>query len=429
MPFCYPVPTILHFFTTVFLMSSQLSTDSPLSTPAELETPPQNDLSDIHRLNVDGKQIILIGTAHISRESVATVTRTIEQEQPDCVCVELDDQRYEALRDRNRWEKLNILQVVKSGQVPFLMANLAMASFQKRMGLQTGVKPGEELAAAAQTAEDHGIKLALVDRSIRTTLLRAWRKTGLWKKMNLIATLFAGVFEETKLDEEDLAKLRQTDSLSSMLEEMGDLLPAAKNILVDERDAWMTHHILAAAGDKTVAVVGAAHVPGIKRCLESPPSDETIEEMGQIPAKSAMSKGIPWLIPAIVAAMFVIGFFFGDRTRLLEAAAAWVIANGSLSAIGALLALGHPLTIITAFIAAPLTSLNPTIGAGFVTGLVQAMIAPPTVKDMEGVADDITTVPGWWRNRVTRVLLVFFLSSMGSAIGTFVAFGWLKDLI
>ncbi|EAT16791.1 TraB/GumN family protein [Desulfuromonas acetoxidans] len=405
-----------------------MSQSSPLADSPESQNN-TNESSDIHRLTHHGKEIILIGTAHISKESVATVTRAIEQEQPDCVCVELDEQRYQTLKDRNRWEKLNILQVVKNGQVPFLMANLALASFQKRMGLQTGVKPGEELAAAAQTAEDHDIRVALVDRNIRVTLLRAWRKTGLWKKMNLVATLFAGMFEKQELDEEELSQLRQTDSLSSMLEEMGELLPAAKTILVDERDAWMTYHILQAAGEKTVAVVGAAHVPGIKRCLDDPPHDDAIGEMGTIPPKSALSKAIPWIIPAIVALMFIVGFFYGDRSRLMDAATAWVLANGALSALGAFIALGHPLTVLSAFIAAPLTSLNPTIGAGFVTALVQAMMAPPTVADMENVSDDIAQLRGWWCNRVTRVLLVFFLSSIGSTIGTFVAFGWLKDLI
>lgn len=388
-----------------------------------------NTSSDIHHIQDGSREIILIGTAHISRESVETVTRAIEQEQPDCVCVELDEQRYQALKDRNRWEKLNIIQIVKAGQVPFLMANLALASFQKRMGLQTGVKPGEELAAAAQTAEDHGIEIALVDRNIRVTLLRAWRKTSLWKKLNLIATLFAGMFEKTELNEQELANLRQSDNLSSMLEEMGDLLPAAKEILVDERDAWMSYHIQKAPGNKVLAVVGAAHIPGIKRCLQHPISADTIEEIGTIPAKPTISKVIPWLIPAIVIALFIVGFFYGDRSRLLDAASAWVIANGSLSALGAIIACGHPLTILSAFIAAPLTSLNPTIGAGMATGLVQAFIAPPTVKDMEQVADDIATARGWWRNRVTRVLLVFFFSSLGSAIGTFVAFGWLKDIL
>lgn len=406
-----------------------LSTTSPHETPTEQYISAEQPTSDIHRIQDGSREIILIGTAHISRESVDTVTSAIEQEQPDCVCVELDDQRYQALKDRNRWEKLNIIQIIKGGQVPFLMANLALASFQKRMGLQTGVKPGEELAAAAQTAEDHNIKIALVDRNIRITLLRAWRKTGLWKKMNLIATLIAGMFENTELDEQELANLRQSDNLSAMLEEMSELLPAAKTILVDERDAWMSHHIQQASGDKVLAVVGAAHIPGIKRCLQQPVSADKIEEMGTIPPKPAISKAIPWLIPGIVLALFVIDFFFGDRSRLLDAATAWVIANGTLSALGALIAFGHPLTIISAFVAAPLTSLNPTIGAGMVTGLVQAFIAPPTVKDMESVADDIATLGGWWHNRVTRVLLVFFLSSLGSAIGTFVAFGWLKDLL
>lgn len=393
------------------------------------EPQPSQHKSDIYRIIQADKEIILIGTAHISRESVDTVTNTIQTEHPDCVCVELDEQRYQALRDRNRWEKLNILQIVKTKQIPFLMTNLALASFQKRMGLQTGVKPGEELAAAAQIAEQNNIAVALVDRNIRTTLLRAWRKTSLWKKLNLIATLVAGMFEEPKLDEEELANLRQSDNLSAMLEEMGELLPAAKKILVDERDQWMAHHIQKAAGNKIVAVVGAAHIPGIKRWLDNPLSDQEIHELGSIPEKPTISKIIPWLIPGIVIAMFIVGFCFGDRSRLLEAATAWIIANGTLSAIGAAIAFGHPLTIVSAFTAAPITSLNPTIGAGFVTAFVQALVAPPTVKDMEQVSDDIASLRGWWHNRVTRVLLVFFFSSLGSAIGTFVAFGWLKDLL
>lgn len=402
------------------MSNSQLVPDSTSS---------QQPVSDIHHIRNNSKEIILVGTAHISRESVDTVTATIEQEQPDCVCVELDDQRYEALQDPNRWEKLNIIQVLKTGQAPFLLANLALASFQKRMGLQTGVKPGEELAAAARTAEANDIEVKLIDRNIRITLLRAWRKTGLWKKMNLIATLIAGMFEKTELDEEELAKLRQSDNLSSMLEEMGELLPAAKTILVDERDIWMAHHIQQAPGNKVLAVVGAAHIPGIKRCLDNPPAPATIEEIGTIPPKPTLSKFIPWLIPGIVIAIFVIGFFFGDSSRLLNAATAWIVANGTLSALGAIIAFGHPLTIISAFIAAPITSLNPTIGAGFVTAFVQAFIASPTVKDLEYVSDDIASIKGWWHNRVTRVLLVFFFSSLGSAIGTFVAFGWLKDLL
>ncbi len=384
--------------------------------------------TDIKRLSIDGREYVLVGTAHISQESVETVKAVIREENPDTVCVELDEQRHRALRNPDHWQSLNLVQILRQGQAPFLLANLALASFQKRMGLQTGVKPGAELAAAAVTAEETGKELRLVDREIRTTLLRAWRGAGLWKKLNLMAGLMAGLFEKQELNEEELAKLRQTDTLSAMLDEMAEVLPTVKTVLVDERDTYMAHHIRMAPGDKIVAIIGAAHMPGILAKLERNFSDQEIAELSAVPEKTRLSKIIPWLIPAVVVGLFIFGFFAGDTDRITEAAVAWILANGLLSALGALLAMGHPLTILTAFIAAPITSLNPTIGAGFVTGLVQAVIAPPQVSDMERVAEDIAGLRGWWRNRLTRVLLVFFLSSLGSAIGTLVAFGWLKDL-
>jgi len=391
--------------------------------------PNSTDSSDIHRIEIDGKEIILVGTAHISQDSVDTVQRIIAEELPDTVCVELDHQRLQALRDKNRWESLNLIQVIKGGQAPFLLANLALAAFQKRMGLQTGVKPGAELSAAAEAAEQRGMRVELVDREIRTTLLRAWRKTGFWKRMHLVSTLIAGMFENQNLDEAELAKLRQSDTLSAMLDEMGTILPSIKTILVDERDLYMAYQIRNAPGPRIVAVVGAAHIPGILRLLPQEIQQQSIAEISTIPEKQGIAKAIPWIIPAVVVALFIAGFFFGDRQRFSEAALAWVLANGLLSALGAIIACGHPLTVITAFIAAPITSLNPTIGAGMVTGLVQAFVAAPSVKDMEQVSDDLANVRRWWSNRMTRVLLVFFFSSIGSAIGTVVAFGWLKNLL
>lgn len=384
--------------------------------------------TDIKRMTIDGREYILVGTAHISQESVETVRAVIRDEDPDTVCVELDEQRHRALRNPGHWQALNLVQIIRQGQAPFLLANLALASFQKRMGLQTGVKPGAELAAAAEAAEDAGKEVRLVDREIRTTLLRAWRGAGLWKKMNLLASLLASMFEKQELNEEELAKLRQTDTLSAMLDEMADVLPTVKTVLVDERDTYMAHFIRQAPGNRIVAIVGAAHMPGIVAKLERNFGPAEIAELSAIPEKTRMSKLLPWLIPAVVVGVFVVGFLAGNTEQITEAAVAWILANGLLSALGALLAFGHPLTILTAFVAAPITSLNPTIGAGFVTGLVQAFIAPPQVKDMERVAEDIAVLRGWWRNRLTRVLLVFFLSSLGSAIGTLVAFGWLKDI-
>jgi len=384
--------------------------------------------TDIHRIALDGREFVLVGTAHISQDSVDTVKTVIQDENPDTVCVELDEQRHRALRNPRHWESLNLVQVLRQGQAPFLLANLTLASFQKRMGLQTGVKPGAELAMAAETAEDMGLGIQLVDREIRTTLLRAWRKAGFWKKMNLFSALLASLFDTQELNEEDLAKLRQTDTLSAMLDEMSEILPTVKTILVDERDTFMAHHIRQSPGNKVVAIVGAAHMPGILKKLGQEISPEEISELSIIPGKTTVSKLLPWLIPAVVVGLFVYGFMVGNTQQLANAAVAWVLANGLLSALGALIALGHPLTIAAAFVAAPITSLNPTIGAGFVTGIVQAFMVPPKVKDLENVSEDIAGLGGWWRNRLTRVLLVFFLSSLGSAAGTMVAFGWLKDL-
>jgi len=381
------------------------------------------------RLTLDGREFILIGTAHISQESVDTVTAAIVAEKPDTVCVELDEQRYQALKNRNRWESLNLIEVIRKGQAPFLMANLALSSFQKRLGLHTGVKPGAELAAAAETAEENDLRVELVDRNLRVTLLRAWRKTGFFKKLVLMSSLLGSIFEDQKIDEEELNRLRQTDTLSAMLEEMAEMLPTVKSILVDERDMYMAHHIRHAPGEKVLAVVGAAHMPGITRRLHEELAASTLEEIGSLPPKSLFSRMIPWLIPSIVVVLFIVGFFFGDRSRVADAALAWVLANGVLSALGTLVAFGHPLTILSAFVAAPITSLNPTIGAGFITGIVQAFIVPPTVGDMERVGDDLVTFKGWWNNRLARVLLVFVLSSLGSVAGTFLAFHWLKDLL
>lgn len=390
---------------------------------------PATDCPDIYRLIVADREIVLIGTAHISRSSVDTVRQVIAEEKPDSVCIELDQQRYHSLSDAKGWQSLDLVSAIRQGQGPFLLANLALAAFQKRMGLQTGVKPGAELAAAAEAAKEQGAEICLIDREIRTTLLRAWRKTGFWKKLQVAGALLEGLFHSEKIDEEQLTTLRQGDTLNAMLDEMGDLLPSMKTVLVDERDRYMAEKLRQAPGHRLVAVVGAAHIPGIRRRLAEPEDPACLAELSLIPAKPRISRLLPWIIPAVVIGLFVVGFLFGDRDRLSEAALAWILANGLLSAAGALIALGHPLTILTAFVAAPLTSLNPTIGAGFVTGLVQAVIAGPTVRDLEHAGNDLATAKGWWSNRLTRVLLVFFFSSMGSALGTLVAFSWLKNLI
>jgi pheromone shutdown-related protein TraB len=380
-------------------------------------------------VSLGGRLVYLVGTAHISQDSVDAVRRNISELSPDTVCVELDSQRLEALRDPNRWRDLNLVAALRQGKGSFLLANLALSSFQRRMGLHTGVKPGAELLAAVQTAEERGVPVELVDRPIRATLLRAWRRTGFLKKISLASTLLASAFEAPELDEAALAELQQKDTLSAMLEEVGEALPAAKRILIDERDTYMAARIRACSGKRVIAVVGAGHVPGIARELQREIPGEELASLDLIPDKALLSKIVPWLIPAVVVGLFVGGFFFGDTSKMADAAWAWVLANGCFAALGALIALGHPATVVTAFAAAPLTSLNPTVGAGMVTGVVQAWAGKPRVHDMEYLLDDLSHWRGWWRNRVSRVLLVFFFSNLGSSIGTFVAFGWLKNLL
>lgn len=272
-----------------------------------------NESDDIRRVSLPEKDIVLIGTAHISQESVATVQKWIEEEHPDAVCVELDARRHQALKNAGQWQNLNLFQVFRKGQAPFLLANLILASFQKRMGLQTGVKPGAELAAAAAKAEELGCRLVLADRDLRTTLLRTWRGTGFWKRMRLMAELVFSLFHHEPIDEEELARIRKNDALSILLEEMAAVLPSVKTTLVDERDIFMADQIRNTPGTKVVAVVGAAHVEGIVRHLPQPASSEVLTEINRIPPKALVSRLIPWIIPLLVIGLFVAGFLFGGR--------------------------------------------------------------------------------------------------------------------
>lgn len=402
----------------------------PNSTPVDDDHGDDPNLeADLTRLEVDGKEILLVGTAHISQESVDTVRRIIEREQPDTVCVELDKERVKALTESQSWEELDLIEVIKKGQLTFLMARLALMAFQKRMGNYTGVKPGTEMKVALEVAEAQGAEVALVDRNVRATLLRAWRLTPFWRRTYLALSLLAGVFDTGTVDEEDLAELRKAPNITEVLDELGEALPSVKSVLVDERDLYMAHKIRNAPGQRLVAVVGAAHVPGLLRHLEKPDTPEAAVAVEHIPPRSSISKILPWLLPAIVVSLFVIGFFRADPEEFRSAAIAWVLANGTLSSIGAMIAMAHPLTIIAAFLAAPLTSLNPTIGAGMVCAFVQTIFCPPRVSDLESVGDDIAEWKGWWKNRLSRIFVVFVLTSLGSTIGTFVAFGWLKNLI
>jgi pheromone shutdown-related protein TraB len=370
-------------------------------------------------LEVDGREFIIVGTAHISRESADLVREVVEKEQPDCVCIELDAQRFEALSNKTRWENLDLRQVIRNKQLAALLANLVLASYQKKLGGALGVVPGTELLEAATVAKENGIPVALCDRDVRVTLRRASSAIGFFRKVMLLTNVMAGIFDSPELDEDDLRKLRERDVLNELMRELGEAMPALKYTLIDERDTFLTQKMKEARGDKIVAVVGAGHVEGICRALRQS-RDFDLEEINTIPPVSPVWKWLGWGIPAlIIASLITIGITKGADVagqNLLY----WIVANGVPCTVGAIAAFAHPLTVAAAFFVAPVTSLTPVIGAGYVLAFLQAYVQPPMVKELEHLTDDIGVPRRWWRNRMLRIFLVFILTTVGSLIGTYV---------
>ncbi len=378
-----------------------------------------NESEDVETLEVDGRTYILVGTAHISQESVDLVREVIENERPDCVCVELDAQRYEALSQKKRFEALDLKEVIRQKQLAPLLMNLLLASYQKRLGGKLGVTPGSELIEAAKAATEHNIPISLCDRDIRITLRRAWSSLSVWKKAMLVATFAAGAFEDNELTEEELNRIKQKDVLSEMMEELGSAMPALKEALIDERDAYLAQKIRDSEGDKLVAVVGAGHVAGMRRALLKN-QDTDLESINVIPPVSSIWKWIGWTIPALIVGMIgYIGWSQG-LSAAGDNAVYWFLANAIPCAIGGTIALAHPVTIVAAFASAPFTSLTPVIGAGYVTAFVQSWFRPPLVNEFQTVGDDLATPKGWWSNRLLKIFLTFILTTLGSIIGTWV---------
>jgi pheromone shutdown-related protein TraB len=400
------------------------------------------------RLMLNGKDIHLIGTAHVSRESIDEVKAAIREEKPGMVCVELDQGRYAAITQQDNWERLNVSKVLREGKGFLLIANIVLAGFQRRLGNELGVKPGEEMIAALNTAHEMGIACKLCDREVQITFRRAWTSCSLWSKCKLLATLLSSAFVTEKLSADEIEKLKNNNELDSMMTELANYLPIVKEILIDERDRYLAAKIWAAANDTAVnmsdggmaggnndsilAVVGAGHLRGIQDQLEQfaagvpPPS---LDQLESIPPRSRLSRAVKWIIPLLILGLITAGFFRADLSVFLEMLRYWVLWNGSLAALGCILALGHPLAIVVSFAGAPITSLNPFIGVGILSGLVQALVRKPRVCDAENIAEDVISLKGAYRNRISRVLLVFFLSSIGSSIGTFVSIPAIAGLL
>jgi pheromone shutdown-related protein TraB len=399
-------------------MSQETSAES---TSATIES--EQPLRHVHR---DGVEYTIIGTAHVSKASAEAVKEMAESGDYDAIAVELCQARYDALTAERKWTDLDLYKIIRQGKAGLVMANLALSAYQRRIADQFGIEPGAEMRAAAVAAKERDLPLQLVDRDLATTLRRSYANVPWYKRLYLMAGLALGMVSSEEIDEEAIEKLKEGDILEATFTEFAEQSPELFEALIAERDRYMAARLreenMDSGGRKVLVVIGAGHMEGMAHHLESgtaSPQSER-ESLDRMPPRAKWPRVIPWAIMVLVLAGFILGFSRSPELgwRLVFF---WVAINGGLAALGALIARGHPLTILSAVVAAPLTSLNPTIAAGMVTGLVESWIRKPRVSDLENLRFDITSLKGWFRNPATRILLVFFLSNLGSAIGTWVA--------
>ena len=377
--------------------------------------------------------IILVGTAHISQKSVDEVTQAIETYHPDVVAIELCNRRYKNLTEKDQWENTPVTALIKSNNAYFLLAQTFLSSVQRKLGKEHGVKPGSEMIAAIEEAKKHNTPIELVDRDIAITLKRAWKQMGIREKFRVLWEFLKAMvgFDEEELEEIDLEELMDQDMISTMLEEFGAIAPSVTTVLIHERDQYIAQKIkqLRNTGKKVVAVVGAGHLKGIEKHLRNPDFSVDLTTLETVPSKRfSLLKTIGYLIPVLFAALIIYGFYTGGIEKSVEMFAYWFLINGIFSAIGTAIARGHPFSILTAFVAAPITSLNPAVAAGWVAGYVEAKLRTPVIRDFQDLSV-IENFSDFWGNRVVRLLLVVALANVGSMIGTVIAFPYVTSLL
>ena len=385
----------------------------------------KNNEDVIKKIKLNGASITLLGTAHVSKESVALVEEQILSKEFDCVAVELCPARYENLKNKSWWQNLDIYEVFKKKKASLLLINLALSAYQRRLADKVGVEAGKEMMRAIELATENEIRLEVVDRDITTTLHRLVTKVSFWQKIKIFSGLVVGIFVGEEIDKEQIENLKKGDMLHSVIEEFGDSLPQIKKVLIDERDEFMTGKLsmLTKSEDSPkniLAIVGAGHLVGMVPNFDKPPNQLQMNELTKKSPPNRIGYFIGWGIGVLILSMFYVGYQQSPELGW-SLVVTWVLINGGFSALGAALALAHPVSVLAAFLAAPLTSLNPTIGAGMVVGLVESYLRKPKVTDFERLKDDISSFPMWWKNGVARVLLVFFFANVGSAVGTYVA--------
>ncbi|DAC45814.1 MAG TPA: TraB/GumN family protein [Candidatus Poseidoniales archaeon] len=369
------------------------------------------------------ERVRVLGTAHVSSTSVAAVKEQIEAFKPDIVAVELCASRHSALTSNRRLDKEGLLKVVKEGKAPLVMLQSLLAAEQRKMGLDEGEQPGAELLAAVQTAEEANLEVALIDRDIQTTLRRAWKRMKFFEKIKILWSLLGEEEDEEAPEVSQL--LEDQDLLTSLMEELRTFSPGAGSVLIDERDAYLAGKISALEqnSDKRIlAVVGAGHLKGIEAHLNqsTQPDSAQLEELEVLPKRGRFAKSIPWLIPLFVMGLIAYFVSQGDAVDLVELFTVWTAANAVFAALGCILARGHPLAILTAALASPITSLNPTLAAGWFAGYVQLKLREPTAEDLQNFLK-MDSLGMFWSNRAGRVLMVTALTNLGSMAGAWVA--------
>lgn len=372
--------------------------------------------SNVTTISYQGKEIVLIGTAHVSKISAEQVKEIILTTHPDSVCIELDADRYHSITHPDDFKQTDIVQVIKTKKTGFLLANLILSSYQKRLAKQMDVQAGQEMIAGIECAKEIKAQLVLADRNIQTTFMRIWHKHSFWQKFKLMSTIFMSLFEDEKISEEDLEKLKESDMLQAALDDVSKELPTIAQVLIHERDQYLAYKIKNAPGNKIVAVLGAAHIPGI---LNEINHDQNIEELDFIPVKSKLSKLAGWIIPALIILLLLVSF--GVNTTVgFEQIKMWLFWNGSLAAIGALLCLAHPVTILISMLLAPFTALNPVLAVGWFAGISEAHFRKPKVIDLENLFEATNSFKAFWQNRFTHILLVVLMTNLFCTIGTLV---------
>jgi len=375
-------------------------------------------------LDLNGKRIILVGTAHVSTDSVEEVRAAIRDEKPDRVCVEIDAGRFATMTEDRSWEKLDIVKVLKEGKGFLLLANLVLSSFQRRMGKNLGIKPGDEMKAAVEEAQALGIAFSFCDREVQVTLRRAWSRSSLWNKSKLLASLLASTMSNEALTAEEIEELKSKSVLDEMMGQLASFLPSVKEVLIDERDRYLATRIFQAPGSKIVAVVGAGHCDGIVDWLNrldagAAPSD--LSDIDSVPPRRRWGTLVGLIIPIAMLGLIVLGFVKSGATASLGLLVKWLVIHGIGAALGTLLALGNPLAIAAAFVGSPVVVLKPFLSIGLVAALVEAWASKPQVRDFENLSEDILSIRGFYRNKITRILLVFFFASLGGAVGNFIS--------